>query len=287
MSKVRKAIIPMAGYGTRFLPYTKAVPKAMLPIINKPTIQIITEEIVDSGITDILFIVGYKKEIILNHFSESKELEEILVGRDEFLESIKYPERMANIQVVEQTSLEGTGKAVYLAKEFVGEEPFAILFGDDVMYNKEPVLKQLIEAYDEKEKTIIGVQRVSLDDIVKYSSIEYSKQEDKKYLISKITEKPKREEVKSNLASIGRYIVDSHIFEGIDSISKNKGEYQLTDALAYVASKYGAYALELDGIKYDMGSNLGYLKANVEFALRDEKLGKEFKDYLKELLKNG
>ena len=196
MQKVRKAVIPVAGYGTRFLPFTKAVPKPMLPILNKPALQVIAEEVVKSGITDILFIVGYKKEILESHFEKAEELENMLEskGKFDFLKEVKYPENMANITCVIQEVQNGTASAVALAEEFVGGEPFAVLFGDDVMYNDEtPVIGQLIEKYEKYEKTVLGCKRVGYDEVSKYAAVEFDKVlEDDLYNMVKVTEKPKK-----------------------------------------------------------------------------------------------
>ncbi len=288
MQKVRKAVIPVAGFGTRFLPYTKAVPKAMLPVINKPAIQVITEEVINSGITEILFVVGYKNQVIKDHFSQSKILDEELLSKNkmEFYNAIKYPETMAKIEFVEQKELNGTAKAIEVAKEFVGDEPFAVLFGDDLMYNQEkPVISQLIDVYNKSGKTVIGCKNVSKLDVTKYASVEYSSVCGNVYEAVKITEKPKLEEVKSTLSPLGRYVFNADIFDEIAKLkpASNK-EYQLTDAFDALARQGKVQALVFDGVRYDMGSRLGYLKANIEFALRDEELKEELKSYLKTLI---
>ena len=288
MNKVRKAVIPVAGYGTRFLPYTKAVPKTMLPIVNKPAIQIITEEVIKSGITEILFVVGYKKEVLENHFSPSKELEDVLLknGKVNFYNEIKYPETMAKFYYVTQEELNGTAKAVEVAKEFVGNEPFAVLFGDDVMYNDEiPVIQQLINLFEETGKTIVGCKDVPKQDVVKYASVLFDKVDGNIYNATEIIEKPKLEDVKSTISPLGRYVVTPEIFDVIASLKPSfNGEYQFTDALDYLAKQGKVQALVFDGIRYDMGSRLGFLKANIEFGLRDAELTKNFKDYLKDLV---
>ncbi len=290
MKKITKAVIPVAGYGTRFLPYTKAVPKAMLPIINKPAIQIITEEVINSGITDILFIVGYKNEIIKSHFSKSEELENVLLekSKTEFYNAIKYPETMANISFIPQTELNGTAKAIEAAKDFVNGEPFAILFGDDVMYNSEnPVTKQLIDVYNQTGKTVIGCKNVPKKDVPMYASVEYDSVDGNVYNATKITEKPKLEDVKSTVSPLGRYVVTPDIFDKIATLKPGaSGEYQFTDALDIIAKEGNCKALVFDGIRYDMGSRLGFLKANIEFGLRDEELSDELKKYLKDLIGN-
>ncbi len=290
MNKIRKAVIPVAGYGTRFLPYTKAVPKAMLPIINKPAIQIITEEVINSGITDILFVVGYKHEVIEAHFSKSDELDSVLLekAKTEFYEAIKYPETMAKISVATQTDLNGTAKAIEIAKDFVNGEPFAILFGDDVMYNKDtPVIKQLIDVYDKTGKTVIGCKNVTRREVTMYASVEYDSVDGNVYDATKITEKPKYEDVKSTISPLGRYVVTPDVFDKIATLKPGaNGEYQFTDALDMIAKDGNCKALVFDGTRYDMGSRLGFLKANIEYGLRDEELSNELKKYLKDLIGN-
>ena len=289
--KVRKAVIPVAGYGTRFLPFTKAVPKPMLPILNKPALQVISEEVVNSGITDILFIVGYKKEILESHFDAAPELEKMLKekGKDDFLKEVVYPEHMANFTYVVQEVQNGTASAVQLAKDFVGDEPFAVLFGDDVMFNeKRPVIGQLADVYEKYGKTVLGCKRVSMDVISKYASVEFDKVlEDDVYNMVKVTEKPKREEAKSDLAPLGRYVCSPKIFDIIENLTPGaNGEYQFTDALDIIARSEGALAYVFDGTRYDMGDRFGYLKANIEYGLRDEELKGKLREYLKELVKD-
>lgn len=290
-NKVRKAVIPVAGYGTRFLPFTKAVPKPMLPILNKPALQVISEEVVNSGITDILFIVGYKKEILESHFDAAPELEKMLKekGKDDFLKEVVYPEHMANFTYVVQEVQNGTASAVQLAKDFVGDEPFAVLFGDDVMFNeKRPVIGQLADVYEKYGKTVLGCKRVSMDVISKYASVEFDKVlEDDVYNMVKVTEKPKREEAKSDLAPLGRYVCSPKIFNIIENLKPGaNGEYQFTDALDIIARSEGALAYVFDGTRYDMGDRFGYLKANIEYGLRDEELKGKLREYLKELVKD-
>ncbi len=289
--KVRKAVIHVAGYGTRFLPFTKAVPKPMLPILNKPALQVISEEVVNSGITDILFIVGYKKEILESHFDAAPELEKMLKekGKDDFLKEVVYPEHMANFTYVVQEVQNGTASAVQLAKDFVGDEPFAVLFGDDVMFNeKRPVIGQLADVYEKYGKTVLGCKRVSMDVISKYASVEFDKVlEDDVYNMVKVTEKPKREEAKSDLAPLGRYVCSPKIFDIIENLKPGaNGEYQFTDALDIIARSEGALAYVFDGTRYDMGDRFGYLKANIEYGLRDEELKGKLREYLKELVKD-
>lgn len=289
MKKVRKAVIPVAGYGTRFLPYTKAVPKPLLPILNKPAIQVISEEVVESGIEEILFVVGYKKEIIESHFDSAPELEDVLEskGKFDFLKAVKKPSEMAEFTYVLQEVQNGTASAVALAENFVNGEPFAVLFGDDVMYSDSgrPVIGQLIDVYEKYGKTVLGCKRVSMDDISKYAAVEFDEVlEPDVYRMTKVTEKPKKEEAKSDLAPLGRYVCTPEIFDIIrDLKSGANGEYQFTDALDEIARKSGAIAYAFHGTRYDMGDRFGYLTANIEYGLRDEELREKLTNYIKEL----
>ena len=263
----------------------------MLPILNKPALQVISEEVVNSGITDILFIVGYKKEILESHFDAAPELEKMLKekGKNDFLKEVVYPEHMANFTYVVQEVQNGTASAVQLAKDFVGNEPFAVLFGDDVMFNeKRPVIGQLADVYEKYGKTVLGCKRVSMDVISKYASVEFDKVlEDDVYNMVKVTEKPKREEAKSDLAPLGRYVCSPKIFDIIENLKPGaNGEYQFTDALDIIARSEGALAYVFDGTRYDMGDRFGYLKANIEYGLRDEELKGKLREYLKELVKD-
>lgn len=289
MKKVRKAVIPVAGYGTRFLPYTKAVPKPLLPILNKPAIQVISEEVVESGIEEILFVVGYKKEIIESHFDSAPELEDVLEskGKFDFLKAVKKPSEMAEFTYVLQEVQNGTASAVALAEDFVNGEPFAVLFGDDVMYSDSgrPVIGQLIDVYEKYGKTVLGCKRVSMDDISKYAAVEFDEVlEPDVYRMTKVTEKPKKEEAKSDLAPLGRYVCTPEIFDIIRDLNPGaNGEYQFTDALDETARTDGAIAYAFHGTRYDMGDRFGYLTANIEYGLRDEELRAKLTNYIKEL----
>ncbi len=289
MKKVRKAVIPVAGYGTRFLPYTKAVPKPLLPILNKPAIQVISEEVVESGIEEILFVVGYKKEIIESHFDSAPELEDVLKskGKFDFLKAVKKPSEMAEFTYVLQEVQNGTASAVALAEDFVNGEPFAVLFGDDVMYSDSgrAVIGQLIDVYEKYGKTVLGCKRVSMDDISKYAAVEFDEVlEPDVYRMTKVTEKPKKEEAKSDLAPLGRYVCTPEIFDIIRDLKPGaSGEYQFTDALDETARTDGAIAYAFHGTRYDMGDRFGYLTANIEYGLRDEELRAKLTNYIKEL----
>ena len=289
MSKVRSAVIPVAGYGTRFLPFTKAVPKALLPVVNKPAVQLIVEEAVKSGIEQIILVVGQNREIIENHFSANPELEAVLEKRGsyEFLQRIKEVSGGVKIICVVQPEQTGTASAVLCAREFIDDgEPFAIMFGDDVMSNDYPVLKQLIDVYDRTQKTVIGVKNVGFDEVTKYASVEYSAHSDAIYQVTKITEKPTKEEAKSDLAPLGRYVVRAGFMERLKNLKPGwHGEYQLTDALDEESKAGNAVAFAFEGERYDMGDRLGFLKANVEEALKNPEIKGDFEKYLKNLVK--
>lgn len=284
MKKVRKAVIPVAGFGTRFLPFTKAVPKAMLPVVNRPAIEVIIDEAFDSGIEEIALIVGQNKEILEKHFSENSSLNVVLSanGKKEYYKAVnKYENR--KIVLIEQKEQKGTANAIAVASDFVAGEPFAVMFGDDLMYGEQPVIGQLIDVFNAKGKTVIGCKRVGLSQVSKYACVEYDESEGNVYKITKITEKPLPEEIKSNLSPLGRYVCPPKILDVIANLKTGRnGEYQFTDALDIISRTQGGYALEFNGIRYDMGDRLGFLKANVEFALRNDELKEEFAEYLKE-----
>lgn len=286
--KITKAIIPAAGLGTRFLPATKAQPKEMLPIVDKPTLQYIIEEALDSGIEDILIITGRNKQSIEDHFDKSIELELVLEqkGKTELLQMSRNISEMVNIHYIRQKEPKGLGHAIYCAKSFIGNEPFAVFLGDDIVDSDKPCLKQMIEVYDEHKASIIGVQEVSYDDVNKYGIVkgEYSK--NKLYKVDDLVEKPSKEEAPSNIAIMGRYIITPQIFDILKDTKPGKGgEIQLTDALKELSKREDMYAYIFDGKRYDVGDKLGFLKATVEFALKREEFKDEFKDYLKDLVK--
>ncbi len=286
--KVRKAVIPAAGLGTRFLPATKAQPKEMLPIVDKPTLQYIIEEAVDSGIDEILIITGRNKSSIENHFDKSVELEIELEksGKDELLEEVRKISDMVNIHYIRQKEPKGLGHAIYCAKSFIGDEPFAVLLGDDIVYNEKPCLKQMIEAYNEYKTTILGVQEVPLADVSKYGIVEGKHIEDRIYKVKNLIEKPTVENAPSNIAILGRYIINPAIFKALEETKPGKnGEIQLTDALEILSNWEAMYAYVFEGKRYDVGNKLGFLEATVEFALRREELKDEFMEYLRGIVK--
>jgi len=281
--KVKKAIIPAAGLGTRFLPATKAQPKEMLPIVDKPTIQYIIEEAVASGIEEILIITGRNKKCIEDHFDKSVELELELerAGKSELLELVRGISDMVDIHYIRQKEPRGLGHAIYCAKTFVGDEPFAVLLGDDVVDSETPCLKQLIDCYSEYKTTILGVQTVAKDNVSKYGIVDGIHIEDRVYKVKDLVEKPSIEEAPSNIAILGRYIITPEIFNILGNTKPGKGgEIQLTDALKSLISKEAMYAYNFEGKRYDVGDKLGFLEATIEFALKKEELKSEFIEYL-------
>lgn len=285
--KVRKAVIPAAGYGTRFLPATKSMPKEMLTIVDRPAIHYNVEELIEAGIEDILIIIGRNKEEIANYFDRSPELELLLKegGKEELYELTERVSNMANIHYVRQKDAKGLGHAVLCAKTFVGDEPFALLLGDDLVHATVPCIKQLTDMYDKYESTIIGVQSVAMNQVNKYGIVDGVKVEDHLYEVKGLVEKPSVEEAPSNVAIMGRYILTPDIFEMIEKTAPGKGgEIQLTDALMLLNEEKGIYAFEFEGKRYDTGDKLGYLIATVEYALRNEELSTDFRDYLKTII---
>ncbi len=288
MQKVRKAIIPAAGFGTRFLPATKAQPKEMLPIVDKPIIQYIIEEAIASGIEEILIITGKYKRSIEDHFDRSFELEYDLQekGKLDLLEIVHGVSSLADIHYIRQKEQLGLGHAIKCARTFVGNEPFAVLLGDDIVRTSgTPCLKQLIDVYNKYESSVIGVQRVNKTQVDKYGIVYGKNISDKLYRVSDLVEKPSIEEATSNIAILGRYILAPEIFEAIENTQVGKGgEIQLTDALINLNKNSEILAYDFEGKRYDAGDKLGYLKATVEFALEKEEVKEEFKKYLKELV---
>lgn len=285
--KIRKAVIPAAGLGTRFLPATKAQPKEMLPLVDKPTLQYIVEEAVASGIEEILLITGRGKNAIENHFDTSYELEHVLEEKGDFerLDMIRKISNMVDIQYTRQKEQKGLGHAIYCAKNFVGDEPFAVLLGDDVVYNREnPALLQLMDMYDKHEGTILGVQEVDKNEVDKYGIVAGEALDDRLTRVRTMVEKPSKVDAPSTLAVLGRYILTPPIIEYLENTKPGKGnEIQLTDAIMAMAQDYAVYAGIYEGRRYDVGSKLGFLEATVEYALRDPSLTDSFKRYLKEL----
>lgn len=282
--KVRKAVIPAAGLGTRFLPATKAQPKEMLPIVDKPTIQYIIEEAVDSGIEEILIITGRNKEYIENHFDKSIELEMQLErsGKLKELDIVRKISSMADIHYIRQKEPKGLGDVVSCAKSFVGNEPFAVMLGDDVIDSEVPCLKQLMNCFNEYKTSILGVQKVNENDVMKYGIIKGLYIKENVYKVKVLIEKPTIDEALSNIAILGRYIITPQIFEVLNNVKPGKnGEIQLTDALQQLISIEAMYACEFVGNRYDVGDNLGLLQANIEFALKRGDLREKLVKYIK------
>lgn len=281
--KVRKAVIPAAGLGTRFLPATKAQPKEMLPIVDKPTIQYIIEEAVASGIEEILIITGRNKRAIEDHFDKSIELEMDLKSKkkDDLLDIVEGISNMANIYYIRQKEPKGLGHAINCAKTFVGNEPFAVMLGDDVVDAEVPCLKQMINVFNEYKTTILGVQEVDKKDTSKYGIVNCKFLEDRVYKVKDLIEKPKPDEAPSNIAILGRYIITPSVFEILENTKPGAGgEIQLTDALKELVRNEAMYAYNFVGRRYDVGDKLGFLQATVEFALKREDLKYDFAKYL-------
>ena len=281
--RVRKAIIPAAGLGTRFLPATKSQPKEMLPIVDKPTLQYIIEEAIESGIEEILIVTGRSKKSIEDHFDRSVELELELEqkGKTEMLEMVQDISNMVNIQYIRQKEPKGLGHAVYCAKSFIGDEPFAVLLGDDIVDAETPCLKQMIDAYDEYKTSILGVQEVAKENVDKYGILDVKYIEDRVYKVKDMVEKPSVDNAPSNIAILGRYIITPEIFNILENQEAGKGgEIQLTDALQTLATKEAIYAYNFEGRRYDVGDKLGFLEATVDFALKRPELRDDFMAFL-------
>ncbi|EQK43961.1 UTP-glucose-1-phosphate uridylyltransferase [[Clostridium] bifermentans ATCC 638] len=286
---VKKAIIPAAGLGTRFLPATKSQPKEMLPIVDKPTLQYIIEEAINSGIEEILIITGRNKKSIEDHFDKSVELELELKqkGKTEMLEMIQEISNMVNIHYIRQKEPKGLGHAIHCAKSFIGDEPFAVLLGDDIVDSDIPCLKQLIDTYDEYKTSILGVQEVAKEDANKYGILNCKYIEDRVYKVKDMIEKPNVEEAPSNIAILGRYIITPAIFEILENQAPGKGgEIQLTDALKTLAQHEAIYAYNFEGRRYDVGDKLGFLEATIDFALKKENLRDGLMNYMKNIVES-
>ena len=287
MKKIRKAVIPAAGFGTRFLPATKATPKEMLPIVDKPTIQYIVEEALDSGIEDILIISGHAKRAIEDHFDAAPALEAELRARGK-LDLLAEVQETAdiNIHYIRQKYMRGLGDAILCAKGFMGDEPFAVLLGDDVVYNPaKPALRQLMEVYEQTGLSVLGCQKVRPEQVSSYGIVAGTSEADPRLMrVTDMVEKPALEEAPSRLAVLGRYIITPEIFELLEHTAPGKGgEVQLTDALRVLAQQEAVYAYDFEGMRYDLGNKLGFLKATIDFALRREELHDPVAGYIKEL----
>jgi UTP--glucose-1-phosphate uridylyltransferase len=284
--KIRKAIIPAAGLGTRFLPATKAQPKEMLPIVDKPTIQYIVEEAVASGIEEIIIIIGRGKRSIEDHFDKSYELEDALLKKNklDILEEVKNISSLANIYYVRQKEALGLGHAILCAKSFIGNEPFAVLLGDDIVMSEIPCLKQIINVFEYCNCSVVGIQRVPDLDVCKYGIIKPkgANLEPNLFRIDKLVEKPDKEKAPSNYAIMGRYVLRPEIFEVLAQLPPGHGgELQLTDAINELNTRQAVLAYNFEGKRYDIGDKIGFIKATLDFALQREDTREDVIDYLK------
>ncbi len=285
--KVRKAVITAAGWGTRFLPITKAQPKEMLPLVTKPLIQYSVEEAINSGIEQIIMITAPGKRAIEDYFNRSFELEHFLErkGETNLLKEARELSSLADICYIRQKEQLGLGHAILTAKEIVGKEPFAVLLPDDIIDSKVPVLKQMIEAYEQYKTNIIAVERIASQDTVKYGIIEPEKISGHIHQVLDLIEKPAPAQAPSNLGVVGKYILMPQIFDALEVTPPGKNqEIQLTDALQLLLKQQAVYAYEFEGVRYDSGTPLGWLKATLAFALRDSDIGQELREYLRQLL---
>jgi UTP--glucose-1-phosphate uridylyltransferase len=288
VKRIRKAIIPAAGLGTRFLPATKAQPKEMLPIVDKPTIQYVVEEAVAAGIEDIIIVTGRNKRAIEDHFDRSVELEVFLEGNNktDLLDMVQGVANLVDIHYVRQKEAKGLGHAIYCARKFIGNEPFAVLLGDDIIHSEVPVLRQMIECYEEFPGTIVGVQEVLPEVVSKYGIVKPDLIKGRVFQALDLVEKPKQEDAPSNLAVLGRYIIEPEVFNILENLSPGSGgEIQLTDALRVLAGEGNVYAYNFEGLRYDVGDKLGFIMATVEYALRKEELSVPVAQYLQRLVK--
>lgn len=282
---VKKAIIPAAGLGTRFLPATKAMPKEMLPIVDKPTIQYIIEEAIESGIEDIIIVTGKHKRAIEDHFDSNYELEDNLVQKEKYdlLEKVQATTNI-DIHYIRQKDPKGLGHAVWCARKFIGDEPFAVLLGDDIVESETPGLRQLIQQYEETERSIVGVQKVPEEEIDRYGIVDPSSKEDRRYKVHHFVEKPKLGTAPSNLAIMGRYILTPEIFKHLDKHEIGAGgEIQLTDAIQMLNEEQDVFAYDFEGTRHDVGEKFGFIKTTLEFAMKDEDIGEDVAALVKEL----
>ena len=285
--KVKKAVIPAAGYGTRLLPASKAIPKEMIPIVDRPTIQYVIEEAIEAGIEEVLIITSKNKQEIEDHFDRDLELEMVLKEKEKYdiKKEVDRISNMIDIHYVRQKEQKGLGHAISCAETFVGNDPFAVILGDDLVVSKKPAIGQLMEVYEKKEAPILGVQDVPEKDVDKYGIVKYKEKQEKSYLLEDMIEKPAVKEAPSNLAILGRYVITPDIFPIIENTPRGKGgEIQLTDALKTLSQKRNMYAHNFNGERYDVGNKMGFLRATVEFALNREEFAEEFEEYLKNLL---
>jgi UTP--glucose-1-phosphate uridylyltransferase len=288
MKKIRKAVFPAAGLGTRFLPATKAQPKEMLPLVDKPIIQYVIEEAVASGLTNIIIVTGRGKNAIEDHFDVSYELEKLLEerGKTELLGQVRTISNMINVSYVRQGETLGLGHAVLMAKDLVGDEPFAVMLGDDIIDSPVPCMKQMVEVFEDHQGPVVAVHQVPHEEISAYGVIDGTPEgsSGRVYRIRDMVEKPVADEAPSDLAIIGRYILTPDIFEALETTPRDKGgEIQLTNGLRTLKDRRPLYGYRFEGVRHDAGNKLGFLKATVEFALKRDDLGEPFREYLKSL----
>jgi UTP--glucose-1-phosphate uridylyltransferase len=287
MQKVRKAIIPAAGLGTRFLPATKAMPKEMLPIVDKPTIQYIVEEAIASGIEDIIIVTGKGKRAIEDHFDHAFELEQRLLEKDklELLEKVKASSNIVDIHYIRQKEPKGLGHAIWSARKFIGDEPFAVLLGDDIVDGEVPCIRQLMDQYYITSHSIVGVQKVPIEETHRYGIVDYISQKERLYQVQEFVEKPAKDSAPSNLAIMGRYILKPEIFSYLENPEVGiDGEVQLTDAIQKMNKEHPVFAYEFEGIRHDVGEKLGFILSNIEFALKQEELREDVLYSMKKII---
>lgn len=287
--KIRKAIIPAAGLGTRFLPVTKAMPKEMLPIVDKPTIQYIVEEAVASGIEDIIIVTGKGKRAIEDHFDNSFELEHNLSEKKKWdlLEEVRKSSEMADIHYIRQKEPKGLGHAIWCARKFIGDEPFAVLLGDDIVESKVPCLKQMIDVFDYERASVVGVQPVPWEEVSRYGVVDASELRERVYLAKQLVEKPPADKAPSNLAIMGRYILTPKIFEilGEQQVGVN-GEIQLTDAISKLGELERIVAYNFEGTRHDVGEKLGFIKTTLHYALENQELRDDLLAYMQQIVED-
>lgn len=285
--RIRKAIIPAAGLGTRFLPATKAMPKEMLPIVDKPTIQYIIEEAVASGIEDIIIVTGKGKRAIEDHFDYSFELEHNLTAKRKWdlLNEVRKSSEMADIHYIRQKEPKGLGHAIWCARKFIGDEPFAVLLGDDIVESDIPCLKQMMDIYNEHQSSIVGVQPVEWSEVSRYGVVDATRVDDRVYRANALVEKPQPSEAPSNLAIMGRYILTPQIFTILEEqpVGVN-GEIQLTDALSKLSETESIFAYHFDGLRHDVGEKFGFIKTTIHYALQHEELKEDLLEFIREVM---
>ncbi len=283
---IKKAIIPAAGLGTRFLPATKAMPKEMLPILDKPTIQYIVEEAVRAGIEDIIIVTGKHKRAIEDHFDHQVELENNLAekGKDALLEKVRHSTNLANMFYVRQKEQKGLGHAIWTAKQFIGNEPFAVLLGDDIVESDTPAIQQLIEEYDRTGKSVIGVQEVPEQETHRYGIVDPKSKDNRLYEVTKFVEKPAPGTAPSNLAIMGRYVLTPDIFDYLENQETGAGgEIQLTDAIERLNQSEQVFAYDFEGERFDVGEKIGFVKTTIQYALKDEEMSEEIRQFIQTL----